>query len=76
MNTTTTHQVLNQRKALTGHNVYSGDRALHKRDGQNAGSADAVQALEAELAGGGPQVFGTLPSGPSFDAVIQRPIPH
>jgi putative acyl-CoA dehydrogenase len=118
-------------------------RALRKRDGQKSDSADAVQALDAELApargtsapfdrfvdalfarfndaadgggdeigarrlaqdvalavqasllrrhapdfvfdafcrsrlvAGGPQVFGTLPSGLAFEPIIQRAMPH
>jgi len=30
----------------------------------------------SRLAGGGPQVFGTLPSGIAFDSIIQRAMPH
>jgi len=30
----------------------------------------------SRLAGGGPQVFGTLPSGIAFDSLIQRAMPH
>ncbi len=30
----------------------------------------------SRLSGGGPQVFGTLPSGIAFDSIIQRAMPH